>query len=105
MAEWLIATVAGTPGTCGGCRTPIGKGEIYALVSIARLPRCASCGERMTGAPPPADVWVRRPITDTVPSNVRQAIDSGFSTPRQFAKRTAEDVRDGKLAACGRDGE
>lgn len=39
---WVIAVGASLK--CGSCETPIGRGEVYAVVTEAQLKRCADCG-------------------------------------------------------------
>jgi hypothetical protein len=91
--RWVIA-VGGfgprrrTPGSddvvrtsvkCGSCQTPIGIGEVYALVTAARLKRCADCAMAMLHAAWDARGWCPWPLRLDVDATTRtDAVDVDF---------------------------
>ena len=73
---WLIARGRESWLRCGRCRTLIGAGEPYALVSGASLKRCLACMRAAFNVEPPAAIWATAPPTDDdLPPPITEALE------------------------------
>jgi len=94
---WLLATTPTTTRVCGRCRELIGQGEAYAELAGGRLLRCTTCMEHTFGAVPPDAVWSGTPVTDALPTPVREGLTT-LAEAQASVLAALPDVRARQLA-------
>ena len=93
---WQIAN--GTL-ACASCKASIGAGEAYRPIAGGRSSWCQDCALEHLGEHPPDRIWNQ--VRPTLPKPLAEPL---FGDVRGLARRVnVQGIRDGKLAALGRD--